>query len=179
MLGIQCAQLLRVVMPCVAWIWKHLPCCSVTENVHMWKVLVVKAGFPQFPRRVFLLTPGRTITHLCVLDDLIWKWAAGCWFKYEWTRLQNVANSITDGGKSTKKWRNCGFGCLHGHTHTYTSYAWVVHWCHSHQMWCCVTARILQYSNLQKLSCCLITCPYSIYLVTSHISLGLLYFYTV
>lgn len=172
-------SLCRVVMPCVAWIWKHLPCCSVTENVHMWKVLVVKAGFPQFPRRVFLLTPGRTITHLCVLDDLIWKWAAGCWFKYEWTWLQNVANSITDGGKSTKKWRNCGFGCLHGHTHTYTSYAWVVHWCHSHQMWCCVTARILQYSNLQKLSCCLITCPYSIYLVTSHISLGLLYFYTV
>ena len=113
-------SLCRVVMPCVAWIWKHLPCCSVTENVHMWKVLVVKARFPQFPRRVFLLTPGRTITHLCVLDDLIWKWAAGCWFKYEWTWLQNVANSITDGGKSTKKWRNCGFGCLHWHIHTHT-----------------------------------------------------------
>ncbi len=77
------------------------------ECVHV-KMFLVKAGFPLSLGSF----PGRPRTHNDTSVCFGWfdlEWAAGCWFKYEWTWLQNVANSITEGGKWTEEWRNPGW----------------------------------------------------------------------
>lgn len=50
----------------------HLLCRPMTGKCARVDIFIAVARFPQSPGGVSSVTPGCTITHLCVLDDLIW-----------------------------------------------------------------------------------------------------------
>lgn len=105
-------------VPRVAWLLEHLQYCPVMGKCVHVEIFIVKAGFPQCPRGVFSVTSGCTIIRVFWM---IWfgKWVAGCWLRYKWIWLQNMADGITEGVKWTGERRSHGFGGLYQYTHNH------------------------------------------------------------